>query len=167
MSIENFERSVAFVLKHEGTYVNDIRDRGGETNFGISKRAYPNLDIKNLTVEQAKEIYKRDYWDKTGCDALDWPMCLIVFDTAVNMGVGRAQAIQAEALNWSDYLFMRLDRYVDLNQPAFLKGFLNRVLDLWRMAKEGEHPTSEYASDPAQDGREDKRGGVKEDLKWK
>ena len=47
------------VLKHEGGYVNDPTDLGGETNFGITKRFYPDVDIKNLTKEQAVEIYKR------------------------------------------------------------------------------------------------------------
>ncbi len=47
------------VFPHEGGYTNDPRDPGGETNWGISKRAYPNLDIKNLAMEEAKRIYKR------------------------------------------------------------------------------------------------------------
>lgn len=140
----NFDRSIAFVLKHEGGYVNDPRDAGGETNYGISKRAYPELDIKALTVVEATEIYRRDYWQKAGCDALDWPLCLVVLDTAVNMGVGKAQDFNDRALNWSDYLFMRIEHYVGLNQPAFLRGWINRCLDLWREAKAptDEHPIS-------------------------
>jgi hypothetical protein len=63
---EHFERAVAFVLRHEGGYVNDPRDPGGETKYGISKRAYPRLDIKGLTEADAKEIYRRDYWEKAG-----------------------------------------------------------------------------------------------------
>ena len=51
-----FEEAVKSVLKHEGGYVNDPKDPGGETNFGISKRAFPDLDIKNLTEEDAIEI---------------------------------------------------------------------------------------------------------------
>ena len=52
-----FEEIIESVLKHEGGYVNDPHDRGGETNFGITKKFYPNVDIKNLTKEQAKKIY--------------------------------------------------------------------------------------------------------------
>ena len=48
------------VISHEGGYSNDAKDPGGETNFGISKRAYPQVDIKNLTRDAAKQIYKRD-----------------------------------------------------------------------------------------------------------
>ncbi|KKK60142.1 hypothetical protein LCGC14_3027340, partial [marine sediment metagenome] len=49
----SFEKAIPIVLKHEGGYVHDKLDPGGETNFGISKRAYPMVDIKNLTQEQA------------------------------------------------------------------------------------------------------------------
>ena len=58
----NFLRAVKEVLKIEGGYVNNPNDRGGETKYGISKRAYPNVDIKNLTLDKAKQIYYNDYW---------------------------------------------------------------------------------------------------------
>lgn len=58
----DFSAAIDFVLANEGGYVNDPDDRGGETNFGISKRSYPSLDIAKLTREQAIDIYKRDYW---------------------------------------------------------------------------------------------------------
>ena len=57
-----FSDAIQIVLDNEGGYVNDPNDAGGETNFGISKRAYPNVDIKNLTVEDAKRIYFSDFW---------------------------------------------------------------------------------------------------------
>jgi lysozyme family protein len=57
-----FEDAIPTVLENEGGYVNDPNDPGGETNFGISKRAYPLLDIKNLTKEGATAIYLRDFW---------------------------------------------------------------------------------------------------------
>lgn len=57
-----FEDSIDHVLQNEGGYVNDVNDPGGETRYGISKRSYPNLDIKNLTLDQAKAIYRRDFW---------------------------------------------------------------------------------------------------------
>jgi lysozyme family protein len=82
-----FEVAVKHVLKFEGGYVDDPLDPGGETKFGISKRAYPDLDIKNLTKQEAREIYRRDYWDKVSCDELPAKLRLIVFDAAVNHGV--------------------------------------------------------------------------------
>lgn len=58
----DFLPAVTLTLLHEGGYVNDPLDRGGETNFGISKRSYPSVDIKSLTRDQAIAIYQRDYW---------------------------------------------------------------------------------------------------------
>ena len=96
---EDWEKSIDFVLRREGGYSNDKNDRGGETNWGISQRAYPDLDIKSLTVEQAKEIYLRDYWLPCSGDVLPWPFSLAVFDAAVNMGVGRSIRLLQTALD--------------------------------------------------------------------
>jgi lysozyme family protein len=79
---------VSRTILHEGGYSNDPRDAGSETNFGISKRAYPNVDIKALTRDDA--IYQRDYW--SGIDQLQAPLAFQVFDFAVN--AGRYRAIQ-------------------------------------------------------------------------
>ncbi len=87
----NFDESIEITLKHEGGYVNDPSDNGGETNFGISSRAYPNIDIKNLTEDKAKTIYKQDYWDKLKADEIESQnVASALFDTAVNMGVRTA-----------------------------------------------------------------------------
>lgn len=82
-----FKAAVAVVLRLEGGYVNDPRDPGGETNMGISKRSYPNEDLVNLTLERAREIYKKDYWDRIRGDELPVRLALAVFDCAVNQGV--------------------------------------------------------------------------------
>jgi lysozyme family protein len=86
----SYDKSFEFVIKHEGGYVNDPNDAGGETNFGISKRAYPNLNIKNLTLVQAKAIYEKDYWVAARCNLLPYPLSLAVFDYAVNAGPSKA-----------------------------------------------------------------------------
>ena len=85
-----FEQAIEIILKEEGGYVNDPVDLGGETNFGISKRAYPNIDIKNLTRERAAELYRLDYWNKVKADQLPEWLRLSVFDFAVNAGASRA-----------------------------------------------------------------------------
>lgn len=59
----DFEKAIETVLAKEGGYVNDPADAGGETNFGISKRRYPEVDIKSLTREQAIALYRRDFWN--------------------------------------------------------------------------------------------------------
>lgn len=85
-----WDKAIAFVLAYEGGYVNNSSDPGGETNFGISKRAYPNLDIKNLTIDQAKQLYHDDYWNAISGDELPGDLAMAVFDCAVNQGVGMA-----------------------------------------------------------------------------
>ena len=85
-----WENAFNLLMKNEGGYVNDPHDAGGETKYGISKRAYPNEDIANLTIERAKQIYKRDYWNKCKCDFLPDALSVAVFDFAVNSGVNRA-----------------------------------------------------------------------------
>lgn len=92
-----FDHAIAFVLTHEGGYVNDPKDPGGETRFGISKRSYPNVDIKKLTLPEAIAIYKRDYWDRIRGDELPPDVAFFAFDTAVNMGTGQAVRILQKA----------------------------------------------------------------------
>jgi lysozyme family protein len=86
-----FNQAVNVILKHEGGLVNNPNDPGGITNFGISKRSYPEVDIYNLTKEQAKEIYERDYWKPLQLYRIDNAnACLELFDFSVNAGMSRA-----------------------------------------------------------------------------
>lgn len=84
----NFDDAFDRLIGHEGGYVNDPRDPGGETKFGISKRSYPHVDIANLTVQDAKNIYHRDFWQPLG-DAHP-AIKFQVFDFAVNSGIQTA-----------------------------------------------------------------------------
>lgn len=85
-----FDRALAFVLAEEGGHVNDPRDAGGETKYGISARAYPHLTIATLTVQAAAEIYRRDYWARVRGDDLPPAIAMVTFDAAVNSGVRAA-----------------------------------------------------------------------------
>jgi len=85
-----FDEAFKVLIGHEGGYVNDPRDPGGETKYGICKRAYPDEDIKNLTLERAKALYHRDYWDVIHADELPKHVRFAVFDAAVNSGVRAA-----------------------------------------------------------------------------
>lgn len=115
-----FELCVQFIFDREGRVLeNNPADPGGLTKFGVSRKSYPNLDIANLTEQQAKEIYYRDYWTPLACDDFEDPrLALAVFDTGVNQGVGTAKAILGEfvgeAATPERYLFKRLRRYVNL-----------------------------------------------------
>ena len=73
-----------------GGYVNNPADPGGETKYGISKRAYLDVDIAGLTEDDAKAIYQRDYWDAHHCDAMPWAVGWVFFDCAVNHGAHEA-----------------------------------------------------------------------------
>ena len=99
-----FEKAFQSTIGHEGGYVNDPDDPGGETKFGISKRSYPDIDIQELIIEDAQKIYFLDYWKKQSCHLIeDWPdLAMELFDTSVNMGVGRGARIFQEALNLSN-----------------------------------------------------------------
>jgi lysozyme family protein len=96
-----FDFAVEIVLQNEGGYVNHPSDPGGETKYGITKRQYPDLDIANLTVEHAKEIYKQDYWDAISGDRLPPRVAALVFDCAVNQGPKRAIKFMQTALGVS------------------------------------------------------------------
>jgi len=95
--LTKFDDIIEITLKHEGGYVDDPKDLGGETNFGITKRFYPDLDIKNLTKAGAKEIYKKDYWDKNTVEDLPDNLKHIFFDMCVNQGRGTAVRIVQRA----------------------------------------------------------------------
>lgn len=82
----NFDQAFPLLVNIEGGYVNDPNDPGGETKYGISKRSYPQLDIKNLTLDQAKQIYLKDYWGIVGCDAVPDIIKYDLFDMSVNQG---------------------------------------------------------------------------------
>ena len=85
-----FDYFIERVLVHEGGYVNDPRDPGQETRWGISKRAYPHLDIRNLTRAQAIDIYRRDFWQRVRGDELPREFAFQALDAAVNHGIGNA-----------------------------------------------------------------------------
>lgn len=85
-----FDQAFDKLINHEGGYVFNPHDPGGETKFGISKRSYPHLDIHSLTLADAKTIYKRDFWDRAQCDKLHPDLAFDLFDGAVNSGIGQA-----------------------------------------------------------------------------
>lgn len=124
------------VVGLEGGYVNDPKDPGGETKWGISKRAYPTLDIKNLTLEQAQQIYLTDYWDRCGCDLMPWDRALCVFDCAVNQGVSAAKSMYILAHSTGDFMAERAARYAaNPNFPIYGKGWMNRLFKVFQAAQ--------------------------------
>ena len=94
-----FDEIIDGVLEHEGGYVNDPKDLGGETKYGITKRFYPDVDIKNLTKEDAKKIYYDDYWVKNKVHKLPDNLKYIYFDMCINQGRGTAVRVLQRAVN--------------------------------------------------------------------
>lgn len=106
MENQRFNKIVQKTLKWEGGYVNDPHDAGGETNFGISKRAYPNLNIKTLTKNEAIAIYLRDYWLKPCINQInDDTLAATVFDLGVNVGPQQAVKFLQRAANVANTFF--------------------------------------------------------------
>lgn len=97
--ITTFDRAIAFVLNWEGGLSEDPQDAGHVTNFGISKAAYPNVDIHGLTQDKAIEIYRTDYWFRYRCGELPAQLAIILFDSAVNQGPGTAIRALQESLH--------------------------------------------------------------------
>lgn len=97
-----FDTAFDRLIGHEGGYVNDPNDPGGETKWGISKRAYPHLDIKNLTREDARAIYRRDFWQRIRADKLADGVAFQLFDFAVNSGVETSIRYLQRALGVAD-----------------------------------------------------------------
>jgi lysozyme family protein len=155
----DFNPAVAKTLIREGgaRFTDNPDDHGGATKYGISQRAYPNLDIANLTEDQAKAIYKQDYWDKVSGDKLkSQSVAENIFDTAVNMGPttatklvqmtlsigvdGKFGADTLKAVNaagegefLAEYTLAKIARYAaicnkDRTQSRFLLGWVNRSL---------------------------------------
>ena len=161
---------MTFVLASEGGYVFDPRDNGGETNRGVTDKQDGKVDghidvngdgsllveVKNLTIDQAKIVYRRNYWNNINGDQLTPGRGLIIVDTAVNQGVHQAiKLIQrvgeltedgvfgpktleaAKVLDIDAYGAARLAVYKQLKGwPTYGKGWSDRVARVISRAKE-------------------------------
>lgn len=136
----NFQAACQFTLKWEAGYVNNPNDPGGETNYGISKRQYPDVNIKNLTLADAMVIYKRDYWDAHDLDTRPFPYNVCLFDSYVQHRPDKVQAWDKQA-NGDRRAFLELRRsfylrLIELNpkEAVFRNGWLKRLNDLSKYA---------------------------------
>lgn len=142
---ETFKQALKFVLKWEGGYVNNPNDKGGATNKGITQNTYnswlksqgkASKDVRNITDNEAEQIYYKNYWLAAGCDKMSKDFALLAFDTAVNMGVSRVQEF-LKAAQWKypdKFILARAEKYNEFanvaSQRGFLHGWLNRLFDL-------------------------------------
>lgn len=160
----NFEKAVSTVLQHEGGFVNDADDPGGATNYGISLRylvqhAPDDLkdlidtdgdgeievdEIRNMSEEAAKRIYRQDWWDKFKYEELcDHDIAAKVFDLAVNMGSKQAHKLLQRACRASGKFLVDdgiigpntrtvAKKLIRANQPAVLAGLRSEAAGFYR-----------------------------------
>lgn len=138
-----FARCLAVLLPLEGGYVDDPRDPGGKTNFGVTQRVYtawrlaeqlPDRSVQGISTGEVQAIYFGDYWRAVGCDGLSDGMALCAFDASVNCGVGTAKQFlldvgRADIDAYCDRRLRYYDSLVLLHpaMTAFLHGWHNRV----------------------------------------
>lgn len=97
--MSRFEDAIDETLENEGGLSDHPNDPGGLTNFGITQRDFPHLDIRNLTKEQAKQIYRSKYWLPAYDTIASQAVANKVFDSAVNMGHSQAHKNLQRALH--------------------------------------------------------------------
>lgn len=130
----SFDSAFTFVVGEEGGYVNNPADPGGETKYGISKRAYPDEDIATLTLARARELYKRDYWDVLALDARPPGAALCLFDCAVLQGVQRAKDLLHQVATSGQPFVIAFQAERELHYaslptfPTFGRGWTRRLL---------------------------------------
>lgn len=136
----SFADAVLFVIDDLEGAGKVVDDSGGVTRYGISSRSHPGLDVENLTREAAESIYQEEYWGPAGCETLPWPLSLVIFQAAVNMGVPMALNISADSFDASEALLNQVEVYariVDANAAdrKYLHGWMNRVVKVWNHVK--------------------------------
>jgi len=138
----NFQSAFEKLMLLEGEQSNHPKDRGGLTKYGISKTAYPHLDIQNLTQKQAADLYQKDYWRPLALDLEEsQAKAELIFQTAVNCGLAATKQFlsmvlpqlekeESFLLQWKLLVILRYVSITNRNpsQKIFLLGWLNRIL---------------------------------------
>ena len=159
----DFHRCIDRILAEEGGLSDHPADPGGLTHYGISQRAYPQLDIAALTLADAKALYRRDYWQVLHGDQLPSGLDLLMLDCAINQGpvtaiklLQRALRIRDDGLIGPETLNAAADampglldafaaeralRYeLNPNEATFGRGWYRRLLRMHRHAWAGVGP---------------------------
>lgn len=142
-----FDAALAFTLNAEGGWSDDPDDLGGATMKGITQRIYdfyrnnkrlPLQSVRFISDTELRDIYQTRYWNLSGSEALDWPLCLIHFDTFVNcLPEDTAAVLSKSQNNPLSYLLLRIELYRrKINKyPAlkkFFEGWVSRCIDLFQ-----------------------------------
>lgn len=134
----NFERAHQFVASVEGGYAARDGKSGAPVNYGVNQAANPDVDVKSLTPDTAKQILHDRYWVPSGAAGISDPaLATVVYDTAVNMGTGMAKAmLKASGGDVEKFLDAREKRYRAIGGPD-LPGWLDRNEQLRAMVSGG------------------------------
>ena len=97
-----FDTAFNRLMVNEGGISNNPKDPGGLTKYGISQRSYPNLDIASLTIDDARQLYKTDFWDKINGDSMPPGVGFQALDFAVNSGISTALRALQRAIGVAD-----------------------------------------------------------------
>lgn len=120
-----FDDAFEYTMRWEGgdTITEDPHDPGGLTKYGISQRAFPDLDIRSLTLNEAKHIYRLYYWDTLHLDSIkSYKKAIKLFDTAVNVGIHKATMLAQSTYNAID---PTSNLYVDGRMGPLTLGAIN------------------------------------------
>lgn len=137
MAASTYDAALARLLAHEGGYTNHPSDPGGPTNFGITiydyrkyvKPAATAADVKAMTLDEARRIYRAKYWDAQRCDELPAGVDYAVFDYGVNSGIGRSGKVLRRCLNLADGSSAVNDLVVAVAQSADAKTLVAAICD--------------------------------------
>lgn len=156
MGSEAFDKALAIVLRFEGGLANVAGDKGGPTMAGVTQAVYDEYcdalgivrqSVEHILPQEVEDVYRRLYWDRMDLQHVDWPLNLVLFDMAVNMGVAKARAAMG-AVQFGDgpierevYAVLALRLYLyrrtvaaDQTQNKFLPGWERRIDVLRREA---------------------------------
>jgi len=110
MAASTYDEALRRLLAHEGGYTNHPSDPGGPTKFGIALADYRRYikpdataaDVRAMSVDQAKAIYRKRYWDAQRCDELPAGLDYSIFDYGVNSGIGRSGRVLRRVVGLPD-----------------------------------------------------------------
>lgn len=148
----NFDKAVDYLFEIEGGYSSHKNDKGGATNFGITQCTYnayrkrkglAPLAVKQITKQEAQQIYYEDYWIASGADKIDdFALALVLFDSCVNHGLGAGRTLYKKSNgNVQAFLNFRREKYKAIvehnpSQKVFYNGWMNRINKLEKYIQE-------------------------------
>lgn len=147
---EKFSVALQFTLRWEGFISDDKDDPGKLTIWGISSKYNPKevAEMKKLidegkkdeAFEICKETYKNKYWDRAKCYDYPQEVATVMFEYAVNPGIGALEkALKENPSDWKDLLLKRIEYFSDRNNKKYIRGWVRRCIDLYQYINKFPH----------------------------